>query len=856
MNKFAKKLALFLALALTLTLVQVTPVVNAASKITLKSGAAAPASVYAGHSYTLKVAGTAVKFYSSNKKVATIGATTGKFKPVAPGSVKITAKNKKTGKAVATKTFKVLQRATSVAADQTEVYLGKVGDTATIKATKTPATSTDVVKFFSADKTIASVGMTSGKVTAKKEGKTTISVYAMATKATSKASKYNKVATVNVYVGAVLDTVAQVSTTEIKATFKTDVSDKTFLPADFAVTKDETGLAEAVKEVKVSGKEVTLTMYNAIKDGKAYTVKYGENSAQFTATEGKVAALEIIPAQIAIQTETEIKVVEKDANGIILGSFLQSELATLAPNVELEFNVTDGYVNGDKVYFNTLTSKAVAKATYHTYEYQNGQEVGAITTGDVTITATAQAAVTADGVSYSISQKPVDFAAKDYKQNTAFPADKTDYAVYFKMVDSNKKEITDAEYAKYTLTTSNNLVFMVDEKLTVDTNDKYAKLVAVNEGTANILVKNAAGTVVATLPVTVGKSVVPTTLTFDKATVTLSNSTKLSDEFGKQTVKATVKDQYGNELTTGELKVEARTKVAAPATAPELTQDGNSFTFAGAGATAGTYLYTVSYAVNGTDYLKTTYRVVIQNLDDKKAETYAPIIDATTVENTVSEAKDAGKKVTVALGHYYGGVLADVIDVDGTNLVMTVVDSNNKALDAAWINNGTIIVTTEGSPVSKIPAGTYKITLKYTFDGTKVSNFTTSLTVTDKQPTAVFAQKKVSVAAITVPEIVKEAFGFSYNGKDYTDYEVNEGKGKTVTVVSGKTIVFKTIVVNVTLADKTVVEIPVTVNKSVTTSVELTPATTEAPAVTQEAPAVSEPTVSEPAVSEPTVSEP
>ena len=843
MNKFAKKLALFLALALALTVIQATPI-SAASKITLKSGAAAPASVYAGHSYTLKVAGTAVKFYSSNKKVATIGMTTGKMKPVAPGSVKITAKSKKTGKAVATKTFKVLQRATSVAADQTEVYLGKVGDTATIKAVLTPATSTDVVKFFSADKTIASVGMTSGKVTAKKEGKTTISVYAMATKATSKSSKYNKVATVDVYVGAVLDTVAQVSTTEIKATFKTDVADKTFTPADFTVTKDETGVTEAVKEVKVNGKEVTLTMYNAIKDGKAYTVKYGENSAQFTATEGKVAALEITPTQVAIQTETEIKVVEKDANGIILGSFLQSELATLAPNVELEFSVTDGYVNGDKIYFNTLTSKAVAKATYHTYEYENGQEVGAITTGDVTITATAQAAVTAGGISYSVSQTPVDFTAKDYKQNTAFPVDKTDFAVYFKMLDSNKKEITDAEYAKYTLATSNNLVFMVDEKLTIDTdrNDKYAKLVAVNEGTANILVKNAAGTVVATLPVTVGKSVVPTTLTFDKATVTLSNSADLNDE---QTVKATVKDQYGNELTTGELKVEARTTVAATATAPAFTQDGNSFTFAGANVTAGTYLYTVSYVVDGKDYLKTTYRVVVQNLDKTKVETYAPIIDATTIENTVSEAKDAGKKVTVALGHYYGGVLANVIDVNGADLVMTVVDSNNKALDAAWINNGTITITTEGSPVSKIPAGTYRITLKYTFDGTKVSNFTTSLTVTDKQPKAVFAQKKVSVTSVTVPEIVKEAFGFSYNGKDYTNYEVNEAK--TVTVTSGKTIVFKTIVVDVTLADGTVVELPVTVNKSVTTSVELTPASPSASAETPASPSASAETPASPA---------
>lgn len=65
----------------------------AASKITLKSGAAAPSTIYALHSYPLKVAGTSVKWYSSNKNIATIGQATGKLKPVAPGQVKITAKS-------------------------------------------------------------------------------------------------------------------------------------------------------------------------------------------------------------------------------------------------------------------------------------------------------------------------------------------------------------------------------------------------------------------------------------------------------------------------------------------------------------------------------------------------------------------------------------------------------------------------------------------------------------------------------------------------------------------------------------------------------------------------------------------
>ena len=75
---------------------------DAAARITLKSGAAVPATIYTGHSYILTVNGKSytkaakknLKFYSSNKKVAVIHSTTGKLKPAKPGQVKISVKNK------------------------------------------------------------------------------------------------------------------------------------------------------------------------------------------------------------------------------------------------------------------------------------------------------------------------------------------------------------------------------------------------------------------------------------------------------------------------------------------------------------------------------------------------------------------------------------------------------------------------------------------------------------------------------------------------------------------------------------------------------------------------------------------
>lgn len=59
---------------------------SAASKITLRGGTDAPLKIFAGHSYALSVSGRNVKWYTSNKSVATIGVTTGRLCPSAPGT--------------------------------------------------------------------------------------------------------------------------------------------------------------------------------------------------------------------------------------------------------------------------------------------------------------------------------------------------------------------------------------------------------------------------------------------------------------------------------------------------------------------------------------------------------------------------------------------------------------------------------------------------------------------------------------------------------------------------------------------------------------------------------------------------
>ncbi len=72
--------------------------------------------------------------------------------PFRPGTVTITAKDRKTGETVATKTFKVLLRASRISVEPETLTL-YLYDAFTLNASLRPGNSTDVVKFFLTIKT-------------------------------------------------------------------------------------------------------------------------------------------------------------------------------------------------------------------------------------------------------------------------------------------------------------------------------------------------------------------------------------------------------------------------------------------------------------------------------------------------------------------------------------------------------------------------------------------------------------------------------------------------------------------------------------------------------------------------------
>lgn len=528
MKKIMKKLtAVLLMAALVFSVIGVPDTAFAASsKITLKSGEAAPSIIYAGHSYSLKVPGANVKFYTTDKKVATIGLTTGKLKPTAPGAVTIKAKSKKTGKEVARKTFTVRQRCTSVKAS--DIYLNP-GDSAYVKAKLTPSTSTDVIRFYSNDKEIVTIGSTSGKARAYQKGETTIKVIAKASNSTSSSNKANKATNINVYVGAYIDSAQQSETTMIKVDFKTDVTDYDMKASDFSISNNKTKRNFTVKDISVSGNSVILTTNDKINDGGTYTVKYDKSSAQFTATDGRITGMEISPTVVPEKTKTEITVDLKDKDGVIVESY---NTVNKPGYIDFSVSTKSGFLSYDgKLYLNNVQSTATARAVYHTYNYEKDEsgktvETGMADTGNVTITAceipepdptpsynpynvqiTAAlvnkplVAATDSGISTAVSNFVPDF---DKSTNMVYCLNEATVPLYFHITKYGE-EVTN--YGDYTVSTSNDNVAELcpagtaekADEVAIDNTTKSINVRGKRAGTSYLYVKNKNGTVVSTL---------------------------------------------------------------------------------------------------------------------------------------------------------------------------------------------------------------------------------------------------------------------------------------------------------------------------------------------------------------------
>ena len=791
MKSSKKVLAFALAAAMVVTAV---PATNAQAASTAKLSAK-KATVYSEGYKTVTVKtpkswkSVKVTATSSKKSVATVKKTAAKkikVTGVKPGTAKVTVKvtyktsTKKNAKAKTKKltyTMKVAKASVALSGNSAVA----VGSTTKLTTTK-KASSRAKITYTSSDETIATVSE-DGTVKGVKAGKATITAKLTIGKDTATATQEVEVK------NYVLSTVAQNKLTELTATVAGDT--KNLKASNFTVKSEATNVVYPVSKVTVDSKDaskVTLTLFSELKDAATYDVTLDGITKTFVASDGKVASIALDKATIPYATETEIKLVSKDANGVVV-----KELKYGDPDASYDFTINtngNGYTNGSKLYLNKVGDTATAEITYKTGKYdQNGKPEGNIGPNKVTITASAQSEINNFAVRIDDSAKKFDKA----KDTNKIAVNETKAAM-FKIQNADNQEISD--YSKYTFESSDKSVLMLaDNKVSATYNS--IRITALKNGTAYILVKKD-DKVVGSVAIDIVAERAVATLELDKYDVTLSKNLA-SDS---KTVNVTLKDQYGDKWSGDyNLNIECLSTDAKDSNNKTLAaKDVNGVTYYNTvaktdkkvtfvnSAAKGNYVYKISYKKDNKEIAAKTVSVAVKQTDSTKISAYRLDVDNSNVDMKVDNDNKDTKTINVKMIGVADGVDKTVVSdakytvkkADGTVIFAGTKDAKTTTNDAITVNaDGVLAVTpvkvttTSGSAIAKkqLDAGTYTVIAEKEVTentSTKTVTISTQFTLSDSQAKAEVEVKNEKVDANTVGSMLADAIIVTFDGKTYT----------------------------------------------------------------------------------------
>ena len=791
MKSSKKVLAFALAAAMVVTAV---PATNAQAASTAKLSAT-KATVYSEGYKTVTVKtpkswkSVKVTATSNKKSVAKVKKTAAKkikVTGVKPGTAKVTVKvtyktsTKKNAKAKTKKltyTLKVAKASVALSGNSAVA----VGSTTKLTTTK-KASSRAKITYTSSDETIATVSE-DGTVKGVKAGKATITAKLTIGKDTATATQEVEVK------NYVLSTVAQNKLTELTATVAGDT--KNLKASNFTVKSEATNVVYPVSKVTVDSKDaskVTLTLFSELKDAATYDVTLDGITKTFVASDGKVASIALDKATIPYATETEIKLVSKDANGVVV-----KELKYGDPDASYDFTINtngNGYTNGSKLYLNKVGDTATAEITYKTGKYdQNGKPEGNIGPNKVTITASAQSEINNFAVRIDDTAKKFDKA----KDTNKIAVNETKAAM-FKIQNADNQEISD--YSKYTFESSDKSVLMLaDNKVSATYNS--IGITALKNGTAYILVKKD-DKVVGSVAIDIVAERAVATLELDKYGVTLSKNLA-SDS---KTVNVTLKDQYGDKWSGDyNLNIECLSTDAKDSNNKTLAaKDVNGVTYYNTvaktdkkvtfvnSAAKGNYVYKISYKKDNKEIAAKTVSVAVKQTDSTKISAYRLDVDNSNVDMKVDNDNKDTKTINVKMIGVADGVDKTVVSdakytvkkADGTVIFAGKYGAETTTNTAITVKaDGVLevtpvkVATTSGSALAtkQLDAGTYTVIAEKEVTentSTKTVTISTQFTLSDSQAKAEVEVKNEKVDANTVGSMLADAIIVTFDGKTYT----------------------------------------------------------------------------------------
>ena len=677
-----------------------------------------------------------------------------KIPAVFPVKVTFKTSTKKTAKTQTKKlnyTFTVAKASVALSGDSAVA----VGNTTKLTTTK-KASDRAKITYTSSDETVATVAA-DGTVTGVKA-----TITAKLTIGKDTATATHEVEVKNY----VLSTVGQSKLTELTATVTGDT--KNLKASDFTVKNETTNVVYPVSKVSVDSKDatkVTLTLFSELNDAANYDVTLDGTTKSFKASDGKVASIALDNATIPYATETEVKLVSKDANGVVL-----KELKTTDADAHYTFTIDtkgNGYTNGSKLYLNKVNDTAEATIEYKTGKYdQNGKAEGNIGPNKVTITAVDQAVVNGFDVRIDKATTTKFDKAKDSKKLAV--KDPTQYAAFLKIKDANGNEIKD--YNKYKVESSDKATLMLGTS-TLDPNKHSVNVTAVKAGTAYILIKKD-NKIVGSVAVEIVAERTVATLELDSYNVTLSKQLK-----NTKTVTATVKDQYGDDIAAN-LSVEclstdvSNLSTSAVAGSTYYTINGKKVTFNSENVAAGNYVYKISYKnSDNKEVVAKTVSVAVKDAKTTVPDAWRIDVDNNNFDLKVDKDTTADKNIAIQVVG-----MKDGIDVKYETIKsISVKDAKGNAVVTTTSGSAVLVkaitTATSGSAIvadKKLATGTYSVKATITNNEGKDIELSTTFTVKDTQDKASVDVKDNTVAGATVADAVKNALTVTYGETTYS----------------------------------------------------------------------------------------
>ena len=496
-------------------------------------------------------------------------------------------------------------------------------------------------------------------------------------------------------------------------------------------------------------------------DAKEYTVTYTDadeaktvSTATFTATDNKIADLQVSTTSLVAKESTEVKIKTLDAQGVLLNEYS----LTKAEQNKITFDIksADGtaYRAGDGIYVAKVGDTVTLKATLHTYKYVDGKEQDIIEREFTLVGTTEDYAAISFG--YSIAAKKPDFNSSSYKQNKAIAKGATSnfYANF-------KKGTKDVE-GKFAIESSDPSVLLVADKAVGQLNKDAVTVKGVKEGTAYILVKDADKALVASLEVNVGAASAANTISLS------SNSVVTSDSGAeKKEVTVKVKDQYSNDLTITDLKVECTDTTAKSAASITYKKPNSNSVIEidGAKAPAGkTISYSYKVTAKTAQGTKEAYLNVTINAagsDVSKITNYGLVLSSEDVDVAwTKDSANTGSALTIKVAGYdKDGGLVKFLELAKSGVAITVkkttdatktlaVQSGAASITKASTTAAVILsATSRGSVYTAVgnkevvkknaEVGTYTVTATFDVAG-KTNTFSKQFNVKDTQGTFTF----------------------------------------------------------------------------------------------------------------------